>query len=155
MPPDITTLIEILTGKETPSARRIEAAGLLLEYAAPVEIMAKAQQILTEIFQSKGEELVFRLDALKLSRKVSAAKINRPTTAAADDPANRERWRRIEMAQRRMALLDSDLWPAPPGWADDLSGPGYQPPERAGASGPDDFTGLAKRMKATRKRQQR
>src|SRR5262245_36000255 len=66
-----------------------------------------------------------RLDALKLMRKAEARKITQPTVSAADERANRELWRQVEIARRRVAMVNAGLWPPPKGWINDLRRENY------------------------------
>jgi len=141
-----------MTDEAAPLRRRIEATAGLLEYATPMEAVELAKEFLTSVFEDKEIHVDLRLDALKLVRKAEAAKMTRPSTSVADEVANREAWRRVEMARRRMKMIAEGLWPCP-GWADDLLHSDYKPPH--GAAKPTSFVGFAERMKAARLAQQR
>ena len=124
----IAALLEIMADAEAPLRRRIEAASGLLDYEAPAEAVEIAKAFLTAVFEDADQHVDFRLDALKLMRKAEARKITQPTTTAADAQANREAWRKLEVARRRAAMAGAGMWPPAKGWADDLSGEAYVAP---------------------------
>ena len=64
-------------------------------------------------------------------RKAEAKKIVQQSARSADDDKDRETWRDLEIAARRMKLVKAGLWDIAVthgNWADDLMGPDYQPP---------------------------
>ena len=148
----ITALIDIMNDESLSIPKRIEGAAGLIQFQAPPEAVEIATEFLTSVFE-ENEFVENRLDALKLMRRFEAAKITRPSAAPADDPANREAWRRLEMARRRMDMIKAGLWPPEPGWADDLQAPRYRPPRGAGDL--TDATNLGTRMERARKREGR
>jgi hypothetical protein len=127
----IRALIEIMSDETASTRRRIEACDFLLAYEAPREVMDLAKEFLASIFEDQDQHVDDRLDALKLSRKVEAPRIRQRTAIPADEPADRELWRRREIAHRRVAMIDAGLWPPPKDWADDLLSdvPASGPPE--------------------------
>lgn len=124
----IAALLDIMTDTAAPVRRRVEACEGLLAYEAPEEAVEKAKDFLASIFEDANQHIDDRLDALKLMRKAEARRISQPTVTAADDRANRETWRRLEAARRRMALIEAGMWPPPKGWADDLMSENYKAP---------------------------
>jgi hypothetical protein len=114
--------------KERPRRRRVEAAEQLLDYEAPEEVVDEAKTFLTSIFEDDEMSVDIKLDALKLMRKAEAKKIVPAKATVRDDAAHVEIHRTIEIAKRKMALIEAGVWPPPPqGWADDLRGPDYLP----------------------------
>ena len=133
----ITALLDIMNDTEAPLRRRIEAAAGLLDFEAPSEIADAAKNFLTSVFEDTDRHVDDRLDALKLMRKSEARKITQPTVSAADERANREQARRLEVARRRVALVEAGMWPPEKGWADDLLGDSYVAPP--GSQTPTDM----------------
>jgi hypothetical protein len=123
----IGALLDIIASGAS-TRRRIEAAEQLLAYEAPPEIVVQAKAFLTSIFEDSEQHVDDRLDALKLMRKAEARKITQPTVRSAEAGRNREFWRDMEIARRRMKLIEAGLWPAVPEWADDLLGEDYEAP---------------------------
>jgi hypothetical protein len=118
----------MLDASETmPIRRRIEAAEQLLDYDAPPEIVEEAKAFLTSVTEAEETLVDFRLDALKLLRKAEARKVVPARAAVRDDPRRIELCRALEIARRRAALVEAGAFPFPPGYADDLTGPGYVP----------------------------
>jgi len=121
----IAALLDIMNNAAAPLRRRIEATEGLLAYEAPEEAVDEAKIFLTSIFENSSEHVDDRLDALKLMRKAEARKITQPTVSAADERANRELWRQVEIARRRVAMVNAGLWPPPKGWMNDLRRENY------------------------------
>lgn len=113
----IDALLSIMQNPETWLGRRIEAADGLLSFEAPAEYVEAAKAFLTEVFVDPEQDDEFRMKALKLVRRVEARKVVAPTTTARSDREGSFRQRR---AQRRLALVQAGLWPAPTGWDADL-----------------------------------
>jgi hypothetical protein len=61
-------------------------------------------------------------------RKAEARKVTQANVSAAEADATRERWRELEMANRRLKLFEAGAWPPPEDWADDLLSSDYEPP---------------------------
>jgi hypothetical protein len=126
----ITTLIEIMSNEEISARRRIEACDSLLGYESPPEINEQAKEFLTKVFEDSEVEVGDRLEALKLMRKVEAAKVSpRTVRTQREETDRREAWRRHEIAQRhwKLSLAIHDV--PPKGWADDLYSADYAPPD--------------------------
>ena len=145
----ITALLDIMNDTEAPLRRRIEAAAGLLDFEAPSEIADAAKNFLTSVFEDTDQHVDDRLDALKLMRKSEARKITQPTVSAADERANREAWRKLEIARRRVTMVELGLWPPARNWADDLLGEGYVAPPRRPSS---SLNSLAEILKESRLR---
>jgi hypothetical protein len=118
----------MLDDSETmPIRRRIEAAEQLLDFEAPVDIVEEAKAFLTSVAEAEETLVDFRLDALKLLRKVEARKVVPPKAAVRDDPRRIEMRRKLEILKRRAALVEAGVFPFPEGYDDDLTGPDYVP----------------------------
>lgn len=124
----IETLLSIIASA-APIRRKIEATASIIEYDCPDEIADAAKAFLLEVSEDDELDVEYRLDALRLMRKAEAKKINQPSVTTAEHSANRERWRQFRIGQRRGALDRMGAWPPEPGWADDLRGPDFTPPE--------------------------
>jgi hypothetical protein len=127
----IAALIEIMFNENALMRRRIEAAEAVLSYEAPEAVVERTKGFLTAVFEdSEHVGVEDRLEALKLMRKAEARKITPQSTRSADADKDRELWRDVEIATRRMKLYKAGLWElATPDWADDLLGRDYVPPQ--------------------------
>ena len=125
----IAALLEIMANKVALMPRRIEAAEALLGYEAPAEVVEQAKGFLAAVFEYYEHVCVDdRLEALKLMRKAEARKITQQRVRSTEADDQREFWRDVEIAARRMKLIKAEMWPAAPDWADDLLGSDYVPP---------------------------
>jgi hypothetical protein len=125
----INTLLQILQDADVPTRRRIEAAEALLGFEAPSEAVGCARDYLGAVFEDHEQEISDRMDALKLARKLEAAKVAPRTVHTTQKETDRtEAWRRYEISQRhwKIALATHDV--PPRGWADDLHSPDYVAP---------------------------
>jgi hypothetical protein len=123
----ITVLLEIMGDQHAPLRGRIKAAGALLAFEAPPEVVEEAKVFLSAISEDADQHVDDRLDALKLMRKAEA--ITAPTE---DARRNRELWRQLEIGRRRGAMMDAGLWgDHPRDWADDLLSENYVAPPEA------------------------
>jgi hypothetical protein len=105
-----------------------------------------AKNFLASVFEDVDQHVDDRLDALKLMRKAEARKVTQPTISAADERANRELWRKTEIARRRLALAGASMWPPAIGWADDLSAENYAPPPGSPIS-PDNLAATVRQAR--------
>jgi hypothetical protein len=122
----IEAILGIISDPKVPMSRRIEACEGLLAYEAPDDVVGSAKAFLESVFEDRDHHYDDRLKALKLTRQFEARRIREPTVRAADTHAARERGRRLEMARRRVALIEAGV-PLLPGWAADLLDPEYVP----------------------------
>jgi hypothetical protein len=128
----VDALLTIMQDSELRTRRRIEAATQLLDYEAPDEAVTRAREYLVSVFENADEELGDRMDAIKASRKIEAAKVspkvvhlNRQTSVD-----RKEAWREYERAQLKKRIIKATGWvPTTPGWDDVLTSPDYLPPE--------------------------
>jgi hypothetical protein len=126
MTESLAALREIFLDPEVSPRNRIEAAEAVLSYESPPELVAEAKAFLTKLFEDPDTPMPIRLEALKVTRKTEARKVTQP--ASNDDRAGRELGRDLLIARRRLKLWNAGLWPAPPGWADDLLSSDFIPP---------------------------
>jgi hypothetical protein len=105
----INALIEIMSDKDAPLRRRIEATEGLLAYEAPLEIVDQAKAFLTSVFEDKEQHVDNRLDALKLMRKAEAPKITRLSVSARDEVGRVTSCREIDRRLRRAALIEAGV----------------------------------------------
>jgi hypothetical protein len=126
----VDALLTIMDDSDLRTRRRIEAATQLLDYEAPDEAVTKAREYLVSVFENADEELADRMNAIKASRKVEAAKVspkvvhlNRQTSVD-----RKEAWREYERSKLRSRIIKATGWVPPPGW-DDVFGEDYLPPE--------------------------
>jgi ParB-like chromosome segregation protein Spo0J len=127
----IDALLVIMDDTDVVTRRRIEAAEQLLDFEAPDEAVIRAREYLVSVFENSDEELADRMNAIRASRKVEAAKVspkvvhlNRRT------PQDRkEAWRSYELSQLRTKIILATRDVPPKGWDDVLTGPDYLPPE--------------------------
>jgi hypothetical protein len=127
----IDALLTIMSDTDIRTRRRIEAAEQLLDYEAPSEAVSRAREYLVSVFENADEELADRMNAIKASRKVEAAKVspkvvhlNRQTSVD-----RKEAWREYERSKLRSRIIKATGWvPTTPGW-DESFGPDYLPPE--------------------------
>lgn len=126
----IVALLEIMSNEDALLRRRIEAAEAVLGYEAPKEIVERTKVFLTAVFEDSEHVCVEdRLEALRLMRKAEAPRIAQQTIRAANSDKDRELWRDLEIAARRMKLYKAGLWgQVTPDWADDLLRDDYIPP---------------------------
>jgi hypothetical protein len=118
----------MLDGKgAAPLRQRIEAASQLLDFEAPDEIVEEAKTFLTEVAEKEETSIDHKLDALKLLRRVSAAKVMPAKTVVRDDYDRIEHYRMMETLRRKGKLIEAGCWPLPKGWDDDLCSPDYVP----------------------------
>jgi hypothetical protein len=125
----IAALIEIMGNEVASMRRRIEAAGALLSYEAPEEVVEQTKQFLAAVFEDREQvALDDRLDASRLMRKAEARKITQQTIRTVAPDKDREMRREVEIAERRLRLVEAGLWEtASPDWADDLLSSDYEP----------------------------
>jgi hypothetical protein len=105
---DIAALRQIMLNEnETlPLRRCIEAALRLLDYEAPPETLEEVKEFLTSVVEREDTPVEFRLDALKLLRKVEARKIV-PARATVRDDYNRVgQCRMMETLRRKASLIE-------------------------------------------------
>jgi hypothetical protein len=117
-------------GNEIASMRRqIEAAKALLSYEAPEEVVEQIKEFLAAVFEDCEQVAVDdRLEASRLMRKAEARKITKQTVRTVAPDKDREMRREVEIATRRLKLVEAGLWEiAPPDWADDLRSSDYEP----------------------------
>jgi hypothetical protein len=127
----IDALLIIMDDADIVTRRRIEAAEQLLDFEAPDDAVIRAREYLVSVFEDHDEELADRMNAIKASRKVEAAKVspkvvhlNRRT------PTDRkEAWREYELSQLRTRIILATHDIPPKGWDDVLTSPDYLPPE--------------------------
>jgi hypothetical protein len=146
----IDALIKIMRDEKVPIRRRIEAASGLLDYEAPLEAVELAKEFLKSVFEDPAQHVDDKLDASKLMRKAEAAKISRPMARATNE-GDCELSRNLEIAHRRLALMDAGVWPPPPGWIDDLLSKDYKPLHGSGG-GTRTFVGMGDRLREARER---
>jgi hypothetical protein len=116
----LVVLLGILADSNTWIGRRIEAAGVLLSYEAPPEVVDTAKQFLFGVAEDeRPESVALRLKALKLLRQAEARRIRRRATRTHNA---KEAQFRPEVARflRQRRLEEAGLWPAPEGWDADL-----------------------------------
>jgi ParB-like chromosome segregation protein Spo0J len=127
----IDALLIIMDDTDIVTRRRIEAAEQLLDFEAPDEAVIRAREYLISVFENSDEELADRMNAIRASRKVEAAKVspkvvhlNRRT------PQDRkEAWRSYELSQLRTKIILATRDVPPKGWDDVLTSDDYLPPE--------------------------
>jgi hypothetical protein len=127
----VDALLTIMNDSDLRTRRRVEAAEQLLDYEAPDEAVLRAREYLVSVFENADEELGDRMDAIKASRKIEAAKVspkvvhlNRQTSVD-----RKEAWREYERAQLKKRIIKATGWvPTTPDW-DESFGPDYLPPE--------------------------
>ena len=141
----IDALLSIMQNPDTWLGRRIEAADGLLSFEAPAEYVEAAKAFLTEVFVDPEQDDEFRMKALKLVRKVEARKVVAPTTPQRSDREGSFQQRR---AQRRLALVQAGLWPAPAGWDADLT----EVPQVGALDEQEGMAGLVKRARVKGRR---
>jgi hypothetical protein len=128
----VDALLTIMSDTDLRTRRRIEAAEQLLDFEAPDEAVVKACEYLVSVFENADEELADRMNAIKASRKVEAAKVSPKVvhlnrTRAVD---RKEAWREYERSKLRDRIIKATGWvPTTPGWDDVLTSPDYLPPE--------------------------
>ena len=121
----ITALVEIMRNNEAMlPRRRIQACEHLLDYEWPREVIEEAKAVLMSIVEDGETPVDFKLDALKLLRRVEARKI---VPGRAVREVDIEIGRAVEILRRRTALLRAGVLSRPPGYADDLYSPDYVP----------------------------
>ena len=111
--------------------RRIEAAEQLLDFEAPDDAVVRAREYLVSVFENGDEELADRMDAIKASHKVEAAKVSPKVVHLKHrTPVERkEAWREYELSQLRTKIILATRDIPPKGWDDVLTSPDYLPPE--------------------------
>jgi hypothetical protein len=126
----IDALLTIMQDSDLRTRSRIEAAEQLLDFEAPAEAVMRAREYLVSVFENADEELGDRMDAIKASRKVEAAKVspkvvhlNRHTSID-----RKEAWREYERSKLRTAIINATRTHPPKGW-DESFGPDYLPPD--------------------------
>lgn len=109
--------------------RRIEAAAQVLLHQSPDDLVIDATGFLNQVAQTADNSASDRIDAIKAlaKREVPTTRAREGTSAEAD--ANREKWRTYFIRTRRVRLMEAGLWPAPPGWADDLESDDFVAPQ--------------------------
>ena len=109
--------------------RRIEAAAQVLLHQSPDDLVIDATGFLNQVAQTADNSASDRIDAIKAlaKREVPTTRAREGTSAEAD--ANREKWRTYFTRTRRVRLMEAGLWPAPPGWADDLESDDFVAPQ--------------------------
>ena len=123
----VTALLEIMGNEAGSMRRRIESAEALLTYEAPEEVVERTKTFLITVIEDrKRVRTDYRLEAGKLLRKAEARKVVQQSVRSAEADRWRETERRLAVASRRVKLMRAGLWPAPPGWDDDLSVPGLR-----------------------------
>jgi len=127
--PAIKTLLEIMTDKDAPTRKRIEAAEGLLAFEAPPEVQIEAKVCLVGIFDDKEVGISDRMDAVLLSRKFEARKVATRTVSARDEANRIEEWRSYKLFNRKTELIREGIWPLPAGWDSDLRSPDFVPPK--------------------------
>jgi hypothetical protein len=128
--PAIDTLLQIMDDPEIATRRRIEAAEALLGFEAPSDAVTRARDYLMSVFEDREAEIGNRMDALKLSRKCEAKKINPQTVhmTRREEVDRKEAWREYELWQLRKDIILATLDHPPKGWDDALRSPDYLPP---------------------------
>jgi hypothetical protein len=125
----VGSLLEIMTNNDAPIGHRLEAAELLLTFEAPAEVVEQTKLFLAAVFENEAFSIDEKLLALRLTRKAEAPRVAQQTIRAANTDKDRELWRDLEIAARRMKLDKAGLWGAhPKSWADDLLTDDYTPP---------------------------
>jgi hypothetical protein len=141
----IAALVEIMRDTEQAPRRRIEACEHLLDYECPPRVIEEAKAVLMSIVEDGKTLVEFKLDALKLLRRVEARKV---VPGRAVREADIEMRRALEILRRRTALYRAGVLLRPPGYDDDLTGPDYVP-HRLGRS-LQDLVGFLSELHALR-----
>jgi hypothetical protein len=127
----IDALLIIMADTDIVTRRRIEAAEQLLDFEAPEGAVARAREYLVSVFENSDEELADRMDAIKASRKVEAAKVSPKVVHLNRRTAidRKEAWRAYELTQLHTKIVLATQDHPPKGWDDVLNSPDYLPPE--------------------------
>jgi hypothetical protein len=141
----IDALLVIMDDADIVTRRRIEAAEQLLDFEAPDDAVIRAREYLVSVFEDHDEELADRMNAIKASRKVEAAKVspkvvhlNRRTptdrkeawrTYELSQLRTKIMWHTYELSQLRTKIILATHDVPPKGWDDVLTSPDYLPPE--------------------------
>jgi ParB-like chromosome segregation protein Spo0J len=126
----IDALLTIMNDSDIRTRRRIEAAEQLLDFEAPDEAVIRAREYLVSVFENADEDLGDRMNAIKASRKVEAAKVSPKVVHLNRGTAidRKEAWRGYERSKLRTAIINATMAIPPKGW-DESFGPDYLPPE--------------------------
>jgi hypothetical protein len=126
----VDALLTIMMDSDLRTRRRIEAAEQLLDYEAPDEAVTRAREYLVSVFENADEELGDRMDAIKASRKVEAAKVSPKVVHLNREKSTsrKETWREFERSRLRTKIINATHQIPPKGW-DEAFGPDYLPPE--------------------------
>ena len=130
----IDALLVIMDDTDIVTRRRIEAAEQLLDFEAPESAVIRAREYLVSVFENQDEELADRMNAIKASRKVEAAKVS-PKVVHLNrrSPIDRkEAWREYELSRLRTKIILATHQIPPKGWDDVLTSDDYLPPEGDG-----------------------
>ena len=101
----------------------------MLLHQSPDDLVIDATEFLNQVAQNADNSASDQIDAVKAlaKREVPTTRAREGTSAEAD--ANREKWRTYFIRTRRVRLMEAGLWPAPPGWADDLESDDFVAPQ--------------------------
>jgi hypothetical protein len=93
----------------------------------------RAREYLVSVFEDQDEDLADRMNAIKASRKVEAAKVSSPKVVHLNRRTavdRKEAWREYERHQLKKRIIKATGWvPTTPGWDAILTSPDYLPPE--------------------------
>jgi hypothetical protein len=140
----LSDLLPIIQDETVRLSIRIEAAGLVLQHAGPEPLIRVAVAFLTTVARRGDVGSLDKVDAVKALAKRAVPKAPTPVVSAEEDRAARERGRTLEIARRRVKLMEDGKWPAPPGWDADLWDPAYVPPAVA-LCGPEGIAAEVRR----------
>jgi hypothetical protein len=128
----VAALLTIMDDTDLRTRRRIEAATQLLDYEAPDEAVLRAREYLVSVFENADEDLADRMDAIKASRKIEAAKVSPKVVHLHRQTSvdRKEAWREYERSKLRSRIIKATGWvPTTPDWDSVLTSPDYLPPE--------------------------
>lgn len=118
--PVLGALLDIMTSHEVPEVRCIEAARAIIEYEAPAEVFDLTHRYLMGIATEEGQDVVLKLKALELIRRVEAKRVVPGTAKAVDSAKAMALGRRLAVAKRRVELVRAGTWSPEPGWDNHL-----------------------------------
>ena len=127
----LAELAKIFMDNTAPLRRRIEAAALVLQHAAPEGLTNQATDFLMSVAKMDVAP-DYRIEAVKSLAKRQTPKASAPPTNGGNPALWREQWIRRISDERRKELYKLGLWPPPKGWMDDLIDPNWVPPEGPG-----------------------
>ena len=111
--------------------RRIEAAAQVLLHQSPDDLVIDATEFLNQVAQNADNAASDRIDAIKALAKREVPTTREREQTSVEEETNREQWRRFFSGLRRVRLIEDGLWPAPPGWDDDLESDDFVAPQES------------------------